>query len=110
MQVTIKPTNNVTNYQGTPCRVWVGRTDQGIACAFYVARHGVERLDQEQVFEQALREHVNPELTYIEPIALMPIWTIQQLQRDLNNAREMIQQLNAELATRPAHGPGWGEG
>lgn len=54
MTITIKPTGNFVNCNGTHCRVWEGRTDQGVPCLVYVPRIRVSHDVDSAAFDREL--------------------------------------------------------
>ena len=60
MQIQIESTDQITHFDGVPCRVWNGVTSDGVECLVFVHRVGVHKdLDNTQ-FEQQLKEQLPP--------------------------------------------------
>lgn len=58
MELRLSPTDRIERVQGTPCRVWSGKTDEGTAVLAFVAVVQPQTHDPDKLaaFEAALRE------------------------------------------------------
>lgn len=60
MQMVIKATDQLTEIDGVPVRVWEGRTSSGIPCKVFVHRIAVDRAEDTAEFDRALAEQLPP--------------------------------------------------
>jgi hypothetical protein len=66
----IKATDQVTDINGVPVRLWEGTTANGIACKVFVHRVSVQNDADCSAFEAELKEQMPPGLRTI------PLWMI----------------------------------
>ncbi len=60
MQISIESTDQITNIDGVPVRVWKGVTAGGVDCFVMVHRIAVARDLDSSEFERELSEQVEP--------------------------------------------------
>lgn len=51
MEITIRSTNGFVDVNGTSCRIWEGKTEDGIIIKCYIARVAVPVSEDQQKFE-----------------------------------------------------------
>ena len=56
MKITIEPTTQIIDYQGTRCRVWEGTTDSGARVHLFIPRVAVSNDEPAHVQEMFARE------------------------------------------------------
>lgn len=56
MKITIEPTGKLTNFEGSPVRVWNGKTESGIHCIVLVRSLAVADNADQTEFERELKE------------------------------------------------------
>lgn len=56
MKVELEPTGTFETVNGTPTRIWKGRTDKGVEVAAYIACVRVHKDHDNSAFEAELRE------------------------------------------------------
>lgn len=60
MELMIKSTNQLTNLDGVPARVWKGVTSSGVECIVFVHRIAVANDKDATEFERELAEQMPP--------------------------------------------------
>ena len=60
MQIQIESTDQITMFEGVPCRVWEGVTADGVPCKVFVHRIAVETSVDMTQFDQQLKEQLPP--------------------------------------------------
>jgi hypothetical protein len=60
LQLTITPTDQLTEMSGAAMRVWDGRTADGVRCVVFVHRLAVPDGEETAAFERALQEQLPP--------------------------------------------------
>jgi hypothetical protein len=60
--LTLRPTGDLVEINGAPCRVWKGQTDHGVALVAFVACLAIDRRDhaENERFARVLRERQTP--------------------------------------------------
>lgn len=56
MQIQIESTDQLTELDGVPCRVWNGTTAAGVPCLVFVHRIAVSNDENQQQFDAELRQ------------------------------------------------------
>lgn len=56
MKATLEPTDQITQVDSIPCRIWQGQTDLGVRFFAFVALVAVEREQDCAEFERFLKE------------------------------------------------------
>lgn len=64
MKLTIEPTDQMADVDGTPCRLWSGRTQNGSRCYVFVAALAVNSTDSETLAE-AERELIERDVVVV---------------------------------------------
>lgn len=72
MQLTLTSTNQITEYDGVPVRVWEGITPNGIPCFVFVHRIAVVRTKDTDEFDRELREQLPPSVVVRLESVLFP--------------------------------------
>ncbi len=60
MKITIESTDKLTNYDGTPVRVWEGVTAGGAKCYVFVRALAVHKTQNASEFERELKRDLPP--------------------------------------------------
>lgn len=60
MRITIEATDQLTDYDGVPVRVWKGLTERNVECLVFVTRIAVRSDADLDQFERELREELPP--------------------------------------------------
>ncbi len=60
MKLTIEATDQLTQIDGVPVRVWTGRTVSGIPCTVFVHRIAVSNAENSEQFDHELKEQLPP--------------------------------------------------
>lgn len=55
MVIMIESTNEITQIDGVPVRVWLGTTDRGIKCKLFIHRIAVHKQSDHEEFDFVLR-------------------------------------------------------
>lgn len=69
MKVTIESTQDVTDIDGVPVRLWEGVTESGVKCKVFVHRLGVHNDDDAGQFERELSERELPGTSRVVPLS-----------------------------------------
>lgn len=56
MKIIMESTNEIVEVNGTPARVWEGKTESGIQCFAFIAKIGVHEGQDTKQFETELKE------------------------------------------------------
>lgn len=60
MKLTIESTDQITQLDGVPVRVWQGRTEAGVPCIMFVHRIAVANSVDQSQFDKELAEQLPP--------------------------------------------------
>jgi hypothetical protein len=60
MKITMQPTEKLTEIDGVPVRLWMGKTESGIECHVFVHRIAVHKTVACGEFERELLEQAGP--------------------------------------------------
>lgn len=60
MKITIESTENLTQIEGVPVRLWEGVTEGGVRCKVFIHRLAVHHDDNATQFDAELKEQLQP--------------------------------------------------